>query len=192
MYSKQKIYNLALKNLKISMPINEGDKNWEVLEEYYEPAFQQVLEATAWVFAENYRKLLKLPEEPLDPNFLFAYDLPNDCASPREIVKLKNENVIYFKVATVDNKLQLWCNRDNAVLRYTKNNVSESDFTSNFAIALSWYLAFLAAPSIAGSRATQSDCLQIYTQLIDSAQVVNANFDNDDAEQYNNWLVARG
>ena len=30
-----------------------------------------------------------------------------------------------------------------------------------------------------------------YTQLIDSAQVVNANFDNNDEEQYNNWLEAR-
>ncbi|RAI13023.1 MAG: hypothetical protein DKM24_01065 [Candidatus Melainabacteria bacterium] len=190
-YTKQKIFNLTLKNLKITMVANEGDKNWEVLEEYYQPAFQQVIEATEWVFADQFRKLLKLKEAPLDMNYLFAYDLPNDCASPREIVKLKTEKIENFKIATVNKKMQLWCNRDNAVLRYTRNDVTEDEITSNFAIALSWYLAFLSAPSIAGSRATQSDCLQVYTQLIDSAQVVNANFDNNDEEQYNNWLEAR-
>ncbi len=190
-YTKQKIYNMTLKNLKISMVANEGDKNYEVLEEFYKPAFQQVIEATNWVFADYYRKLLKLPESPLDPNFIFAYDLPNDCACPREIIRLKTEKVVNFKIATVNKKLQLWCNRDEAVLRYTGNNITEDEITSNFAIALSWYLAFLSAPSITGARATQSDCLQVYSQLIDAAQVVNANFDNDDEEQYNNWLEAR-
>ena len=140
---------------------------------------------------DYYRKLLKLPESPLDPNFIFAYDLPNDCACPREIIRLKTEKVVNFKIATVNKKLQLWCNRDEAVLRYTGNNITEDEITSNFAIALSWYLAFLSAPSITGARATQSDCLQVYSQLIDAAQVVNANFDNDDEEQYNNWLEAR-
>ena len=63
-YTKQKIFNLALKNLKVSVPVsasNSTDKNYSVLDEYYDTAKLQVLEANDWAFANSYKKLNLLP-----------------------------------------------------------------------------------------------------------------------------------
>lgn len=193
-YTKQKIFNLALKNLKVSVPIsasNSTEKNYSVLDEYYDTAKLQVLEATEWAFANCYKKLNLLQDKPLNPCYEFAYDYPNDVACPRLIVVGQNEKQEHFEVASVDKKLQLWTNRENATLKYTKNDVTESEFNASFAIALSWYLAFLACPTIAGARATQSDCMTIYKEQIQQAEITNANTDYPVDESVCNWLDVR-
>ena len=193
-YTKQKIFNLALKNLKVSIPVSvasSNDKNYSVLEEYYDTAKLQVLEATDWAFANTYKKLNMLPTKPLNPCYEFAYDYPNEVACPRMIVVSKGEPQEHFEIATVDRKLQIWTNRENATLKYTKNNVFETEFSASFVMALSWYLAFLACPAITGARVTQSDCMSIYKEQIQQAEITNANIDYPVDESVCNWLDVR-
>ena len=124
-YTKQKIFNLALKNLKVSVPVsasNTSEKNYSVLNEYYNTAKLQVLEATDWAFANSYKQLISLNDRPLNPCYEYAYDYPNDVACPRLIVVGRGEPQEHFEVASVGKKLQIWTNRENAVLKYTKNN----------------------------------------------------------------------
>ena len=194
-YTKQKIFNLALKNLKVSTPVsaaNKSDKNYAVLDEFYETAVLQVLESTDWTFANCYKQLnLLINEKPLNPCYQFAYDYPNDVACPRLIVVGKGEEQEFFEIASVNKKLQLWTNRENAVLKYTRNDIDEKEFSSNFAMALSWYLAFLACPSVSGARATQADCMQIYKEQIQQAKITNANADYPVDESACNWIDVR-
>ena len=58
-------------------------------------------------------------------------------------------------------------------------------------MALSWYLAFLAASSVTGARAKISDCIQIYKQMLREGMKADANegFKEDDFEC--DWIKAR-
>ena len=58
--TKAKIFNMALKNLRVSTGIyniNQTDKNTVVLNEYYDNAKEQVLKDYDWNFANSYREL---------------------------------------------------------------------------------------------------------------------------------------
>ena len=57
-YTKAKIFNITLKNLRVSVGIqssNQTDKNTVVLNEFYEVSREQVLKYFDWNFANSYR-----------------------------------------------------------------------------------------------------------------------------------------
>ena len=112
---------------------------------------------------------------PQNPRFLYEYDYPNDCLFAREILPFSDNNIVEFEIAA-NNKGQKVINTNltPAILRYTKVTDNEINFSTEFAMALCWYLAFLAAPAITGNRSIQSDCLSIYTSILAKAKAINA------------------
>ena len=179
-YTKAKIFNITLKNLRVSIGLqntNQTDKNTVVLNEYYDNAKDQVLKDYDWNFANTYRELALTGNIPQNPKFLYEYDYPNDCIFAREIISYNDENdVIEFEVAANQNGQKVInTNRAPVVLRYTKCVDNETFFSTEFVTALCWYLAFLAAPAITGNRSIQNDCLSIYTNMIAKAKALNAN-----------------
>ncbi len=177
-YTKSKIFNMALKNLRISVGLqnaNQTDKNAVVLNEFYDCAKEQVLKDFDWNFANSYRELSLTGNIPQNPKFLYEFDYPNDCLFAREIIPYEDNEIVEFEVAAnaIGHKV-INTNITPAVLRYTKLVNNEAYYNTEFVMALCWYLAFLAAPSITGNRAIQNDCLGVYTSMLAKAKSMNA------------------
>ncbi len=177
-YTKAKIFNIVLKNLRVSVSIqnaNQSDKNTVILNEFYDSAKEQVLKDFDWNFACAYRELTLTGNIPQNPKFLYEYDYPNDCMFAREIIPFCDNNIVEFEIASNQsgNKV-INTNLTPAVLRYTRLIDNETFYSTEFTMALCWYLAFLSAPSITGSRSIQSDCLNIYTSMLAKAKALNA------------------
>ena len=194
-YTKSKIFNITLKNLRVSVGIqnsNQSDKNTVILNEFYYSAKEQVLKDFDWNFANSYRELALTGNIPQNPKFLYEYDYPNDCLFAREIIPYVNKEVVEFEVASnVTGQKVINTNITPAVLRYTKSVDNETFFSTEFVMALCWYLAFLAAPAITGNRSIQSDCLSVYTSILAKAKTINASegyLKNDDSCS---WLDIR-
>ena len=178
-YTKSKIFNIALKNLRVSVGIqnaNQTDKNTVVLNEFYDIAREQVLKDFDWNFANSYRELSLTGNIPQNPKFLYEYDYPNDCLFAREIVPYADTNdIVEFEIASnVSGQKVINTNKTPVVLRYTKNVDNETFFSTEFVTALCWYLAFLSAPAITGNRNIQNDCMTIYSNMIMKAKTLNA------------------
>ncbi len=194
-YTKSKIFNITLKNLRVSVGIqnsNQSDKNTVILNEFYDSAKEQVLKDFDWNFANSYRELALTGNIPQNPKFLYEYDYPNDCLFAREIIPYVNKEIVEFEVASnVTGQKVINTNITPAVLRYTKLVDNEIFFSTEFVMALCWYLAFLAAPAITGNRSIQSDCLSVYTSILAKAKTINASegyLKNDDSCS---WLDIR-
>ncbi len=177
-YTKAKIFNITLKNLRVSVSIqnaNQTDKNTIVLNEFYDSAREQVLKDFDWNFANSYRELSLTGNIPMNPKFLYEYDYPNDCVFAREIIPFVNSEIVEFEIsANSDGQKVINTNLTPSILRYTKSVDNETFFSTEFVMALCWYLAFLSAPAITGNRSIQSDCLSIYTNILAKAKSVNA------------------
>ncbi len=194
-FTKAKIFNITLKNLRVSVGIqnsNQSDKNTVVLNEFYDIAREQVLKDFDWNFANSYRELSLTGNIPQNPKFLYEYDYPNDCVFAREIIPYVNSEVVEFEIAAnTDGQKVINTNQTPAILRYTKTVDNETFFSAEFVMALCWYLAFLAAPAITGNRTIQSDCLNVYTNILAKSKALNASegyLKNDDSCS---WLDAR-
>ncbi|MBQ8886274.1 MAG: hypothetical protein IJY61_01055 [Candidatus Gastranaerophilales bacterium] len=194
-YTKAKIFNITLKNLRVSVGIqssNQTDKNTVVLNEFYEVAREQVLKDFDWNFANSYRELTLTGNIPQNPKFLYEYDYPNDCVFAREIIPYVDSDLVEFEIASnATGQKVINSNQTPAVLRYTKLVENETFYSTEFVMALCWYLAFLAAPAITGNRAIQSDCMSVYTNILAKSKVMNASEGFIKDTSTCSWLDAR-
>lgn len=194
-FTKAKIFNITLKNLRVSVGIqnsNQSDKNTVVLNEFYDVAREQVLKDFDWNFANSYRELSLTGNIPQNPKFLYEYDYPNDCVFAREIIPYVDSEMVEFEIAAnTDGQKVINTNQTPAILRYTKTVDNETFFSAEFVMALCWYLAFLAAPAITGNRAIQSDCLNVYTNILAKSKALNASEGYLKNEDSCSWLDAR-
>ena len=87
--SKMEIYKLALINLGIStttvMGPSSTDRNFVLLENYYQVALEKTLRDHDWNSASAFRVLTLAFEPTPHPNYLYCYDYPNDCLVIREL-----------------------------------------------------------------------------------------------------------
>lgn len=177
-YTKSKIFNITLKNLRVSVGIqntNQTDKNTVILNEFYDSAREQVLKDFDWNFANSYRELSLTGNIPANPKFLYEYDYPNDCLFAREIIPYTDKEIVEFEIASsLQGQKVINTNLTPAILRYTKSVDNEIFFSTEFVMALCWYLAFLSAPAITGNRGIQSDCMNVYMNILAKAKAMNA------------------
>jgi len=215
-YTKAKIFNMALKNLGVSVGIQgaaQTDRNTVVLNEFYDTAKEKTLTDHDWGFASTYRELTPTDNTSLNPKFAYKYDYPNDCLFVRELfqnldkrylntqyansVRVAANEVgefdkVEFEPASDETgKRVLYANVTPAIIRYTRNVAEEAYYTPEFAMALSWYLAFLAASSITGARVKTSDCLQVYGQMLREPKTRDANEGFLKNEEECDWIEAR-
>ncbi len=194
-YTKAKIFNLALKNLRISQSLQSAqqtDRNTVILNEYYESARDEVLKDFDWNFANAYRELTPTGNIPQNPHFIYEYDYPNDCLLAREVINGYSDGIIEFEVAAAQNfQKVINTNVSPAIVRYTKVVTNENFFPVEFVMALSWYLAFLAAPSISANRALQNDCLNVYNAVLRRAKTLNAQEGFLETKEDNHWMDLR-
>lgn len=218
-YTKAKIFNMALKNLGVSVGVqggNQYDRNTVILEEFYETAKEKTLVDHDWGFASAFRELTPTGNYSRHPKFLYEYDYPNNCVFAREVFlylnkeTLSQEQISFFNMRqlhggdTDDLKKQdfevasdvsgnriIYTNAQPAIVRFTRLVKEETYFTPEFAMALSWYLAFLAASSITGARAKTADCLQVYKQMLREGMTTDANEGYKEEDFECDWIKAR-
>ena len=193
-YTKTKIYNMALKNLGVTVGIqsaSQTDRNTIVLNEFYDTAREKTLTDFDWNFASTYRTLSLTGNTSINPRYALEYDYPNNCAAIREIVSLNGERAEFEVASNSDNQKIIYTNQNDAIIRFTRLVNEETYFTPEFAMALSWYLAFLSAKAITGARINSSDCLNLYRQMLNEAKATDANegYIKEDFEC--DWLDAR-
>jgi hypothetical protein len=104
-YTKAKIFNMALKNLGVSVGVqstDQTDRNTSVMNEFYETAKEKTLADHDWGFASAYRSLTPTGGTCPNPKYSFEYDYPNNCTKIREIVSQDPTEVIDFEAASND------------------------------------------------------------------------------------------
>jgi len=218
-YTKAKIFNMALKNLGVSIGVQsaaQGGRNTIVLQEYYDTALYKTLNDYDWGFANCYQELTPALNSSIHPDFAYVYDYPNDCLKIRELfLKIKldennkavnipltpnpspsrgegNKRVWAFEIgADAEGKKIIYADISPAIARFTKLITNETLFPPEFVSALSWNLAFLSAASITGTRSKTSDCLQIYKQMLKEAMVSDANEQKKYDDFENEYMEAR-
>ena len=191
MFTKTYIFNLGLNNLGVSEPIQSENDNDDprviLLNNYYNMARDTVLEQHDWKFASKYQSLALAVTDSPDPNYLYAYNLPNDCISPRALISEFDRKEKKFELATNSSGQKIiLSNYDGCLLRYTKREVNESLYSAPFVSALAFYLAYLSAQVITGSANKKNTNLQDYQLTIRSAILTDANkmtvHDQDDKD----------
>jgi len=217
-YTKAKIFNMALKNLGVSVGVqgaNQNDRNTVILEEFYETAKEKTLADHDWGFASAFRELTPTGNTSQHPKFMYEYDYPNNCVFIREVYlyvgrEQTEEAISFFNMRQLhggdaeDLKKQnfdvasntsgsriVYTNAQPAIARITRLVKEETYFTPEFAMALSWYLAFLAAAAITGARVKAADCLQVYKQMLREGMTTDANEGYKEEETECDWIRAR-
>lgn len=219
-YTKNKIFNMALKNLGVSTSVQNAtsnDRNIVVLEEFYDTALSKILSDHDWSFASCFRELTPSADECIHPKYLYQYDYPNNCIKLRQIflydkseINKNNSSSFYnmrnlhpvnycdefeqelFEIASNDlGRKIIYSNINPAIARFTRYVKNEALFPAEFAIAFSWCLAFFASQGITNTRVKTSDCLQLYKQMLIEAKTVDSNEQFKKEEFVCDWIEAR-
>lgn len=196
------------------------DRNKAILDSYYNIARDKVLSDYDWNFASKYRILTPVDRNGYPhPKYEYQFDYPNDCLAIREMYiytdRAAGEEAISFYnmrnshseegsleglktqeyevLADETGYRRIYTNVEIPVIRYTLvyGSIEAKGFTPNFVMALSWYLAALAAPAVTGARAKMSDCISMYRQMLREAMTTDANESHKNDDYECEWITAR-
>ena len=195
-YSKAQIFNLALNNLGISATIQNTDNQVDtlniILNNYYDIAKEHVLKNHDWGFASRYRSLAKSSTmSATNLKFKYQYDYPNDCLTVHSVINNAGKNIEYEIASDSVGQKVIFTNEEGVNIRYTANVDKEAFFSSEFVIALTWYLAFLSSSAISGSSEDKNNCLKVYERVMANAKKIDANESYKEVESDKNWLDER-
>lgn len=191
-YAKVGIFNMALNHLSITAPISkksmDKDSRAIILDNFYEPARDEVLKAFDWGFANTYRDLTLSTENSPNPEFPYVYDCPNDCIAARALIDtVKGEERKFEVFANSLGEKSILARIERARLRYTRRIEKEFFYEPEFVIALSYYLAALAGETLTGQQKKADSCMQKYEWKLSKAKQLNAQegaAEDEDNSQY--------
>lgn len=204
MYSKAKIFNLALSALLLTKKVINPDEDTSmentVLNVNWETAFNMTLADLDLDGTSTQKQLELIEEEPNDADlWLYAYKYPTSCTMIRRIqngvLMDKLSNQIQRRVAIHDGKKVIFTNEQAAIIEYIPTDFDLKWLSAPAALAIAYKLATLAAPLIAGKGAAQLriELEQKYAMTKMSAQQLdrleNANF--VDPEDQSEFVEAR-
>lgn len=161
MASQTEIENLALAHLGSSIDIssftNSDSDEAKTLRLYYDFGLDIILRGFRWDFATK-DAVLELLDENINPQYAFAYRYPVDCRFYSKIFSgIRNDTLqsrIKWKrgmgVHEQNNIAMIFTDQPNACGSYIVLMDDETQYDSDFAMALSWLLAYYIAPSTTG------------------------------------------
>lgn len=193
MYTKAKIFNLALGALLLTKKIADTDTDTSIenqtLNIHYETAFNATiqdmdLDATAT------QKPLELITT--DPNLLwkFAYKYPSNCSFLRRIqscvLKDNRTTQITRRVTNHNGQKAIFTNEEQAIAEFVPTDLSLNILSASAGLAIAYKLAILSSPLIVsgkGAAPLRKEIQGMYTLAKMEAQehdrLENANFDSD-------------
>lgn len=202
MFTKTKIYNLALSALLLTKQIADADSDSSVecrtLNVHWDMAFTSTLEEMDLDSTSSQKNLELITA---DPNKLwkYAYKYPTDCAFFRRLQSCVRKDVrstqIAKRVSILNGQKVIFTDEHQALIEYIPNNISPTLLSANAALAVSFRLAMLASPLVAGKYTLKlrQDIERGYGLAVANAKeqdrLENANFDSD--EEMSEFVEAR-
>ncbi|WP_442108695.1 hypothetical protein [Pseudomonas sp. NUPR-001] len=187
------ICNMALYRIGNSTRIDdlsEASVEAEVLGQFYENCRDYVLRADCdWGFATAFAQLAEVETNP-NPEFSYAYAVPNDCIRVRRIVNtawqqgvwpcdpqspLPEIRNIKFRIINGGSQRLISTSVSPATIEYTVKVESPEMFDPIFVSALSWYLAAQVAAPLSKSDAIVEKCAGMYKAEILAAAAAALN-----------------
>lgn len=192
MYSKAKIFNLALGALLLTKKISDTQTDTstenQVLNIHWDTAFQTALEEMDLDGTSSQKSLELIEEDPTDL-WQFAYKYPSNCSFLRRIqnscLKDTESNQIQRRVAIHNDKKVIFTNQEVAVVEYIPNDFNLAWLSASAGLCIAYKLAILSAPLITGKGANdlRKTVQAMYGLARSNAQehdrLENANFETD-------------
>lgn len=202
-FTKTKIYSLALSHLLLSRQVSDVDTDTttnevRVLNTFWEDAFNTTLQDLD-LDSTSETVTLELLEK-LDNNaWNLAYKYPTDCNFFRRIescvTKDNRRTHIPKRVGVLNGEKVIYTNEEEAVAEIIPKNIQLEHLETNAGLAISYMLAFLAAPLIVGKGAAKlkGEIYQMYLSFKDKAQEIDEreNFNYDPAIVTSEFVSAR-
>ena len=165
MKTKYEIIRLALKILKADATL----ENIEIMNEFYDSAISMTLKSKNWDFANTDKELTLTGLLPVNPKFLYEYELPKDYIRAISLYSVNSCENIDFKICVNSaDKLTICANATPVVLNYTKRIENENEFSASFVSSLANCLAYLAAYAITRNINNVTECIDIFeTSLLE-------------------------
>jgi hypothetical protein len=214
-YSKVFISNMALNHLNHGIEISsmtEDSTEAKACNLMYDTALGIILRAYHWPFATKQAVLNLVVESPSGGEWGYAYAYPSDCLMARRILGLSKghslphdesgaEGRIPFKIAQrpeADETADVKCiltDEQEATMEYTKFEQRADRYPDDFALALSFKLAYLVAPRLTGgdkTRELRKDALELYRVTLAEAIAANANEEQPEVTDESGLSAVRG
>lgn len=187
------ICNMALFRIGNSIRIDDLEENStaaRICKQFYESCRDFVLRADCdWGFATAFAQLAEVASNP-NPEYPYAYAVPNDCMRVRRIVNpvfpqgvwpagmdchMPEIPRIPFRIINGTSQRLICTNVSPATLEYTLKVESPEMFDPVFVSALAWYLASQVAGPLAKDAGIASACAAEYKSevLIAAAAALN-------------------
>lgn len=195
MYTKAKIFNLALGALLLSRQIENTDtdtsKECKVLNTHWDTAFRATLEDLD-LDSTATQADLELIEE--DPNDLwnYSYKYPSKCVFFRRIQTTVLTDTratrVPLRISVKDGIKVIFTNAEEAVGEYIPHDIPLSSLSANVGLCIAYKLAILSAPLVTGKGAAKlrEEIQKNYTiakmEAQEQDQRENMNFLDDDTE----------
>lgn len=193
--SKLQIWNMALAELPEQRIDSLDDVNLasDFLNDQYQPAIDLLLEGHPYDFA-NRREALAQVANDRPSEWSYSYRLPRDMARPLHLLPYSGAEVagtvpVYSWVgrnrgleARTPFRMgggNLYCNIEGAVLEYTSNEVTESEFTAKFARALALELAARVVMPIKKDAKRQGELIRMAEVARERAKADDMNRDRE-------------
>ena len=202
-FTKTKIYNLALSHLLLSRQVSDIDTDVttnevKVLNTFWEDAFSATLQDLD-LDSVSETVPLELLEELSEGPWTYVYKYPSDCNFFRRIVsdvtKDNRRTHIPKRVGIHNGNKVIFTNKCQASAELIPEDIDLSFLETNAGLAISYMLAFLAAPLIVGKGAAKlkSEVYQTYLLMKDKAQEIDEreNFNYDPAIVTSEFVAAR-
>jgi len=198
--SKTDIANMAIRHLNVSKEIadfaNEASQEAKACRRFYDPARRQVLRDFGWPFATSIVALNLVASQP-NQEWRYSYRYPSDCLMFRRILSGRRndsrQSRVPYRVAADSQGQLIFTDQVSAQGEYTLDVTNEAFFDPSFAMALSFRLANLIAPSLTagdpyklGQRAQENYMLEI-----SRAQANAANEEQPDQPVESEFVRAR-
>lgn len=162
MYTKPKIYNLALGALllqrQISDPDNDQSNECKVLNTHWDTAFRSTLEDLDLDSLSSQETLELLETDPADyPEWKYIYKYPTNCAFFRRIKTTSHiddrSTHIPKKVGVFEGVKAIFTNEYAAIAEIIPHDLNLSLLSANAGLCVAYKLALLSAPLIVGKGA---------------------------------------
>jgi hypothetical protein len=160
------ICNLALGELRAPAIADIAEDSIEAQNcaRYYPQCLKLLLERHDWSFATRIAALAELSDNPRASEWLHAYALPVDCATPKRLVPPAGDAPACWPVewgqAFIVEAGLLYSQLPGAVLEYSAADIPEAVMPALFADALAFALAARLAVPIRDSREMKGQLLQ--------------------------------
>lgn len=179
-----RIKNLALAHIGHSIFLDDNNDEGnepDVLNVLFDDALAVVLEDFWWSFARRFETLglvtdfttLTTPQK-----WNYAYRYPVNVVTIRGIITGPGElerNPSSWEIGSDATGRLIYTNQEEAIVEVTALITDATLYTAHFAMALSWYLAFLIVPALAKDKGIAGSMMVAYDKALMTAEAKDAN-----------------